>query len=163
MSFVNALADQSTNQFERCARLPNKEAAMPFVNEVISKEDQNKVGALYIEQLYGRYGHAYDWTVDRVRDIYLLEGSRDKDDPEKVPFLFGWHGQHINFVAVGHDERAPGGGFDWRWTLASHFTTGVFARRTPAVLPPEALADLKDALTAHCGAVWPVQSISFDF
>jgi hypothetical protein len=136
---------------------------MPFVNEVISKEDQNKVGALYIEQLYGPYGHAYTWTVDRERDIYLLEGRRDRDQPEKVPFLFGWQGQRFNFMAVEHGTRAPGGGVDWRWNLASDFTTGVFARRAPAALPPEALADLKEALTAQCGAVRPVHSISFDF
>lgn len=136
---------------------------MTFVTEMISKEDQERVGALHLEQLYGKYGHPYKWTVDRQRDIYLLEGQRDRDEPQIVPILFGWKGQQFGFKAEGKDARAIVGGFDWSWRLTSGFTTGVFRYRTAVELPPEALVDLREALTAHSGYINPVHSISFDF
>ena len=72
---------------------------MAFVNEKIPEADFEKYGLRKIDYELLSIGKTYsrDWTIDRVRDIYLREVAMGRDEESHLStWTFYWKGAPLS-------------------------------------------------------------------
>lgn len=102
---------------------------MAFVNEYVSEEDKVKYGldelwASYHDVLNQKLPNKKDWTIDREREIWLMEtaGIRDPDLdhaylPEQI-WILHYQGHNIEVrIEVSSDEEFDGNKYHKIWDL----------------------------------------------
>ncbi len=88
---------------------------MAFVNEKLTPEQQVEFNSWGIEKpllCMGRVmrevemGRAYNWTVDKERNIYLLEVAQDREYPNEIVFVFIWNNKNyiVQFYRSFEDD-----------------------------------------------------------
>lgn len=125
---------------------------MSFVNEYISAEDAEKYQLEEIDKQFFPGTHARDWTIDRVRNIYLrnveLGGGSDPDLRNQYKWTLYWHGDLLLLGTELLDHGGEIGQPGWsHWKLTS--------LDLPEQLRPykeDILADLNEALLAYKGS-----------
>jgi hypothetical protein len=124
---------------------------MAFVNEYISSQDVDKYHLEEIDERFVVGGvYARDWTIDRVRDIYLRIASRGREDwRNQTEWTFYWKGYLLVLRLDLLDARGANGEPGWsHWRLA--WLNG--SQGLPADLKAEKtqiLETLKEALTNY--------------
>ncbi|MCW4454506.1 hypothetical protein OK348_06825 [Flavobacterium sp. MXW15] len=134
---------------------------MPFVNEYIPPEDEEKYRLAEIDAKFNGGNRTRQWTIDRERDIYFrnLSRGREEETRHQSIWTFYWKGTpltlRLDLLDAWGKVGEPGGG---HWRL-------VFLNGTNG-LPPALkghrqaiLDDLKQALLAYKdGGVFSVKT-----
>ena len=124
---------------------------MAFVNEKIPEADFEKYGLRKIDYELLSIGKTYsrDWTIDRVRDIYLREVAMGRDEESHLStWTFYWKGALIWFKREGLAFKGERGGPCWL-----HFK--VYDFKIPEAIQShreEIFQDLREAFLAYRGA-----------
>jgi hypothetical protein len=104
-------------------QLQQENNIMAFVNEAIPEQDKQKVNALInyqtisaIDRWVHQFGEPRLWTVDRERDVYLIDlgGGGGPDDTGRMPYAALAVGdQVVLFNVVGHAQGCGEKGLKW--------------------------------------------------
>lgn len=92
---------------------------MPFVNEYITPEDEEKYHLAEIDADFNGGNRSRQWTIDREHDVYLrnLARGREEENRHESTWTFYWRGTPLTLRLALLDAWGkagePGGGH-WR-------------------------------------------------
>lgn len=122
---------------------------MAFVNEEVPEQDIEQYGLRTVNKQFLVGDFAYEWTIDRKRDIYLRWIRRDREAPAETDFSYYWRGALLKIRLKARGEGVRGGKGSTTWSTVPGLS-GI-----PLWLPleleskrEEIIVDLKDALRA---------------
>lgn len=132
---------------------------MPFVTELIPVEDKLRLGSSQITDSIGRPLYFYKWTIDRERDMFLLQTYRGGEDAfHHIEFILSVKGEMQRLSMICHEAEEEGGGV-YPWQLNGPLPT--YSRSDEG--QSEILAGLREALVSFSGSVLPAKRVTFDF
>ena len=132
---------------------------MAFVTELISAEDQQLIGHDQMRDPIGRPLRPYKWTIDREREMFLLQTYRGGEDAHHlIWFIFGVKGVTLSLQLSCKTYLQEGKAF-YPWELAQ-----------PVDLPDnfqipreKAIEAIKEALASFTNWGSPINQVTFNF
>lgn len=120
---------------------------MAFVNEYIPEADIEKYGIKEINKKFVVGGtNARDWTVDRVRDMYLRNVANGREEfRHQSTWTFYWHGELMRVDL----DIVEAGGKRGEACWSHKKIRGIQIPQHLEDRRSEILSDLKEALTAY--------------
>lgn len=132
---------------------------MAFVTELISTEDQQLVGLEQMRDPIGRTLRPYKWTVDRGREMFLLQTYRGGEDAHHlIWFIFSVKGVRLSLQLSCKTYLKEGKEF-YPWELAQpiDFTNSL-------QMPREKITEaIKEALASFTDWGSPINHATFSF